>query len=299
MSPLVSVLMPCHNAARTLPTSLASLIAQTYQDWECVIVDDGSTDDPAAVVTALGDERFRYYRLDRNRGRGYARQRALELARGEYVGWLDGDDWIFPEKLERQLDLLLREPELSAVSTGMAIVNSQLELVGVRAPAGHTPVFRDRVHSVGGLPFSFAASLMRTELAKRTGFAPSYRVAEDNDFLLRALFGRPYAVIIAPLYVYREQGCTSLAKTLAMLNACCDIYWKFSSVGVLERGKAVATARLKQIIYCGAAAVGKWEQIIARRNRAPLEFERQRYEEALSVLTAQTKHVDVDTYAGK
>jgi glycosyltransferase involved in cell wall biosynthesis len=236
------------------------------------------------VVTAAGDIRIRYHHLDRNRGRGYARQKALEVAQGKYVCWLDGDDWIFPEKLETQLDLLLREPELAAVSTGMAVVNESLDLVGIRVSSNDSSVLHDRVRSVGGVPLVFAASMMRADLAKRTGFVSSYTLSEDTDFLLRALFGKPYAIINTPLYVYREVGCTSLANALASLNACCDIYWNFRRGRTLERLAAVAATRLKQVVYCGATAIGKWDYIIARRSRPPLESERQRYEDALHAL---------------
>jgi glycosyltransferase involved in cell wall biosynthesis len=197
--PVISVLTPVYNCAETLGLALASLQAQTLEDWECIVVDDGSTDDPEAVVAAARDRRIRYCRLNRNRGRGYARQWALEAAQGQYIAWLDGDDWIFPEKLEIQLDLLLREPETAAVSTGMAIVNERLELMGIQGQESGAAVSRNIIRAVGGVPMAFAPSVMRSELAKRTGFATSCAIAEDTDFLLRALFGKQYAVINTPL----------------------------------------------------------------------------------------------------
>jgi len=68
MMPLISVLMPVFNAAHTLPLALASLQAQTYENWECIVVDDGSRDNPAAMVKSVGDARIHFYCLDRNHG---------------------------------------------------------------------------------------------------------------------------------------------------------------------------------------------------------------------------------------
>ena len=76
MMPLISVVMPVFNATDTLPLALASLQAQTYDAWQCIIVDDGSTDNPEHIINAVGDSRIQYHRLDRNHGRGYARQYA-------------------------------------------------------------------------------------------------------------------------------------------------------------------------------------------------------------------------------
>ena len=125
-------MMPCWNASRTLPLALASLLAQTYQNWECLIVDDASTDDPCAVIEEAADSRIRYVRLARRGGRGAARQRALEEVKGDLVTMLDADDWIFPEKLERQVNAIL-STGVPLVSTGMSIVTERNEIVGVRA----------------------------------------------------------------------------------------------------------------------------------------------------------------------
>jgi glycosyltransferase involved in cell wall biosynthesis len=281
----ISILTPVFNCANTLAMALASLQAQTFADWECIVVDDGSTDNPAEVVTAAADRRIFFSRLDRNRGRGHARQKALEMATGEYIGWLDSDDWIFPDKLRLQLDLLQREPGVAVVSTGAAIVNDRLELMGVRRTPNDSPVLQGRIDSVSSLPFMFPASIVRADLAKRTGFSCSYRQCEDTDFVLRALFGKPYAIINRPLYVYREVGVTPLSKVLSSLNVCCEIYWNFAGAPAPQRAAAVAITRVKQAGYCAAAALGKWDQSIARRSRAPLESERQRYEVTLRALT--------------
>lgn len=79
--PKVSVIMPAYNARRTIIRACASLVAQSFGDWECLVVDDGSADGTAAIVESIGDERFRVIRLERNMGRGVARQVALENSR--------------------------------------------------------------------------------------------------------------------------------------------------------------------------------------------------------------------------
>ncbi|WP_324759917.1 glycosyltransferase family 2 protein [Haloarcula sp. GH36] len=110
--PRVSVVIPTYNRADTVRRAIESALAQTVTDIEVVVVDDGSTDDTAAVVAGIDDERVRYITHEGNRGRSVARNTGIDAARGEYVAFLDSDDHWLPGKLERQLDeLSRRSPE--------------------------------------------------------------------------------------------------------------------------------------------------------------------------------------------
>jgi glycosyltransferase involved in cell wall biosynthesis len=285
MMPLISVLMPVFNAADTLPLALASLQAQTHRNWECIVIDDGSADDPSTVVDKVGDPRIRFHRQGRNRGRGYARQLALEMARGKYVAFLDGDDWICPTKLRRQVDVLTQNPEIVVVSTGMAILNMSGELAGVRhsdsAPAERGTVLRRPAMP----PLAFPPCMMATDLAKETGFDASFPTAEDVDFLLRALLGKRYAVLPAPLYMYREQGSMTLNKVSAALDHCCRMFMKHFDQHAGDCALEIAKARGKQGLYHAAAALGLWDKVIALRSRPASATECQRFQDAWTIVT--------------
>lgn len=285
MMPLVSVLMPVFNAADTLPVALASLQAQTYENWECIVVDDGSTDDLAAVVNNVRDARVQFHRLEENRGRGYARQYALEFARGRYVTFLDGDDWIYPTKFRKQVELLSAQPDIAIVSTGMAVSSHNGELAGIRNSDIGKPPMNATVRRLSMPPLAFAPSMMAADLAKRTRFDTSFPIAEDVNFLLRALLGRRYAVLSAPLYAYREQGSTTLSKVSAALNHCCRIFMKYFGQHPVDCAIEIVKARGKQVIYHVAAALGLWEHVIARRSRPPTAAERQQYQDAWNTVT--------------
>jgi glycosyltransferase involved in cell wall biosynthesis len=296
MMPLVSVLMPLFNAAETLPFALASLQAQTCENWECIMVDDGSTDDPATVVESVRDARIRFHRLDRNRGRGYARQHALEIARGSYISFLDGDDWIYPTKLREQVELLSTQPNIAIVSTGMAISNQNGELTGIRNTELGKSEMNVSLSHLGMPPLAFAPSMMRADLAKETGFDTSFPISEDVDFLLRALLGKRYAVLPFPLYVYREQGSASINKVSAALNYCCRMFMKQFDRYPLRCTIEIGKARGKQMIYHAAAAVGLWEEIIARRSRPPSAAERQQYQDAWKLVTNMAHGPELAVY---
>src|SRR4051794_34828743 len=112
----ISVVVPAYNYAQFLPVALDSIIAQTYADWECIIVDDGSTDDTAAVADAYvrRDPRFRYIH-QANRGLAGARNTGVRNATGDAIQFLDADDRLLPPKLERHAAYLEAHPECDIV----------------------------------------------------------------------------------------------------------------------------------------------------------------------------------------
>ena len=103
MRDLVSIIMPAYNTGRFLRESVNSVLAQTYTEWELIIVDDCSTDDGDAVAATFSDPRIRYLKNETNSGAAVSRNRALREARGRWIAFLDSDDVWYPEKLEKQI----------------------------------------------------------------------------------------------------------------------------------------------------------------------------------------------------
>lgn len=99
----VSIITPIHDDASFLFSTIESVLNQTHQNWELIIVDDCSSDNPLLIIDSFSDERIRYFRNERNMGAAYSRNRALREATGDYIAFLDGDDWWAPNKIERQL----------------------------------------------------------------------------------------------------------------------------------------------------------------------------------------------------
>jgi len=107
---LVSVIMPTYNCGKFICETIDSIIAQTYTDWEIVIVDDCSTDNTKRIITPYieKDKRIRYHCLETNSGAAVARTVAMQMADGEYMAFCDSDDLWLPNKLERQLDFMIK-----------------------------------------------------------------------------------------------------------------------------------------------------------------------------------------------
>jgi len=103
MKDLVSIIMPSFNTGRFIGDSINSVLSQTYQNWELIIVDDCSGDDTDSVVGSYADSRIRFFRNEKNCGAAVSRNRALREAKGRWIAFLDSDDLWLPEKLENQI----------------------------------------------------------------------------------------------------------------------------------------------------------------------------------------------------
>jgi len=145
--PCVSVVLPTHNRAHLLSRAIDSVISQTMQDWELIVVDDGSTDDTQKTVEGYRDRlgsRLVYHDQD-NAGPGAARNLGIDRARGRFVAFLDSDDEFMPTKLARQVELFEKEPSLGLVYCDSAFV----DLDGRR----HESVFQDKTRLACAVPF--------------------------------------------------------------------------------------------------------------------------------------------------
>jgi glycosyltransferase involved in cell wall biosynthesis len=116
MTPLVSIIVPTYNRAHLIGETLDSIIAQTYTNWECIIVDDGSTDDIVSLLAnyIAKDNRFQYHQrpIDRIKGANSCRNYGFESSIGKYIKWFDSDDIMYPTFLQKQVALLEEKREL-------------------------------------------------------------------------------------------------------------------------------------------------------------------------------------------
>ena len=128
--PTVSVIIPAYNCADLLADAVDSVRAQTYEDYEVIVVDDGSSDDTAAVAERLAADwpKMRAIRAE-HKGLAAARNRAVAEMRGQWIALLDADDLWKPEKLQRCMDYLAGHPDLSIVYTPMAPITLDGEII--------------------------------------------------------------------------------------------------------------------------------------------------------------------------
>ncbi len=219
--PTVSVVMAAKNYARFLPAAVESVLAQTFADWELVVIDDGSTDHtPQAVQPFLADRRVRYFRSDRL-GQPRAKNLGAGLARGEYIAYLDADDAWLPTKLEKQLALLRDRPEVGVCFCRRSLIDEAGER---RSSTPPPPPPRGHI-----LPdiflrnfVCFSSVVVRRRVFDHVGgFDPEWDLSIDYDLWLRAARHYEFDYVDEELVLYRT-GHGNLSKRLADRVATAD-----------------------------------------------------------------------------
>ncbi|MFC4872879.1 glycosyltransferase family 2 protein [Negadavirga shengliensis] len=201
-APILSVVMPVYNGEKYLKEAIDCVLIQTFEDFELIIIDDGSRDNSAAIIGEYKDVRIRYLKNDRNRGIAYTRNRGLQEARGEYLAWMDCDDLISPDRFELQLDFLEKHPRFGICGTWLTRFDETKSEVA-KSPTDPelikaTLLFKPAVWN--------ATAMYRLSWVRAAGLSFDTRltVAEDYDFYYEASKHFPMANLPLSLYQYRD-----------------------------------------------------------------------------------------------
>jgi glycosyltransferase involved in cell wall biosynthesis len=215
--PAVSVVIPAYNAAWCVAKAVESVLVQQGCDFELVVVDDGSTDDTAAVLAHYGDA-VRVVR-QRNQGLSAARNAGLRAARGEFVAFLDADDWWLPGKLAPQLALLRARPEVGFCSCAARVEDPDGRLLNLwPAPRWEGPFLVHLFGSAADVAGSGSAVVARRALFGRVGgFDESLRSLEDIDMWMRLAAVTDYACLDEPLVVILKRP-GSMSRNLEVMR---------------------------------------------------------------------------------
>jgi len=218
MNPLVSVIIPTYNRGHVVPEAIESVLRQTYPNLEVIVVDDGSADNTPECLQQFAG-RIRVITQE-NAGPAAARNRGIEMARGELIAFLDSDDLWLPTKLERQVTLLeqagksvpccvcnikMQWSELELCSFDIAALAPQLE-EGLWTNAGE-------VLSTRFLLFTQGVVIRREVLRRIGGFDESLWLLEDHELALRLSLESPWGFIRDPLVIWRESKTGSLYQS--------------------------------------------------------------------------------------
>jgi len=215
-NPRVTVLMPFYNSAPFLREATASILAQSFGDFELLAVDDGSTDDGLAILESFADPRIRVLHNKENQGLVASLNRGIAAARGEYLARMDSDDISHPERLARQVAYLDTHPEVGVCSTWAVFIDAHGRETGMlRTPTGvHLQCLFWKPS-----PLVHAAMLARTALLKQNLYDPAFTDAEDYELLLRLHSLTSACNLPEALYkIRRHGGNVSIAKRNSQLH---------------------------------------------------------------------------------
>ena len=272
--PLVSVIIPTHNRARLLVGAVNSVLAQSYKDFEIVVVDDCSSDDTTVAMESFHDAAVRYLRHDRQLGGAAARNTGIHQSNGEYVAFLDDDDEWYPEKLGRQVSALLSSPPtVGGIYTGYFIVDrSDGGIRGQMVPTERGDLSEKLL--AGNCIGSTSSMLLRRACFDKVGIfderLPSF---QDYDLWLRIAREYQFDCIPQPLLKYFVHGDKIWTNSQALIRGLELMLKKYGHAAPF-RNKCATYYLALGIQYCEANRFDAGRKALLRAARLnPLAVE--------------------------
>jgi teichuronic acid biosynthesis glycosyltransferase TuaG len=215
MTPTVTVVVAAHNADGTIKEAMDSILNQSFQDWEMIVVDDASTDGTSRILDAYGeDPRIHIVRNNRNLGSGASRNLALNLAKGKYILVQDADDVSRPNRMQLLLDEFVRDSNLGAVSGQLAEFGTWGGPVSSNWPTALNEI-EDRRRR-GQMPLAHPAAMFRRDLAiEAGGYDEACRRAQDYALFMRL---RGWGMACVPEIVLNYRTVRPLPVSYVLLN---------------------------------------------------------------------------------
>lgn len=263
--PKVSVVIPAYNAGWCVARAIASVLEQGIDEIEVIVVDDGSTDDTAAVVAGFGPP-VRLVQKS-NGGMSSARNAGIRETRGRFVAFLDSDDRWLPGKLLRQLDVLKAHPDVAFCAAVALLEDAEGQSVGTwgcgRADGDLVTIFANHSAVAGGASSVLAR---REAVLAAGGFDESLRGAEDTDFWIRLAAYGNFKCIPEPLVVVLRRR-DSVSRNLDGMRA--------GSLAMTRKNRGLLPTRARgafwREVYAGILCdYAKWEYREGRRAKAAL-----------------------------
>ena len=274
--PAVSVGLPFYNAEDYLLDAIRSVFAQTHQDWELILLDDGSTDRSLEIARSIDDPRIRVYADGQNKRLAARLNELARLARYEYVARMDADDMMSRERLERQLRVLVADPQVDLVSTGLCSLRDDGEPAGLRyVPGDHEITPYELLSGRSGIVH--ASLLGRRQWFRRNPYDERLPKAQDTNLWVRAFSRQDLSVrfIPDPLYFYREDGNVTVEKLLLSyrIGRRTILHDATAEYGLRDRVRAFAKNCAKSMGVRTLGAAGRLDAVRARRNAVGISGE--------------------------
>ncbi len=251
--PEVSVIIPTYNYARFLATAIRSVLGQTIEDIELIVVDDGSTDNTRDVVAQFESDRRVRYAYQKNQGDAPARVHGLTLATGRYLGFLDSDDYWLPEKLELQLAALRDNPAAGAVHSAvyLDVIDSEQRVIFrtllTRPPLREKTLYAELLYRMI-ITGSHSSVVVPRAVLDRVGVFDPTLMSCDWDLWRRIAWEHEILYIDIPLSVLRRHGSNQTANPDIVADNSERILRKFASDIPLELRYHLPRMRLERYL---------------------------------------------------
>lgn len=278
-NPLVTIGIPTYNVGKFIAQSLKSVLAQTYNNFELIITDDGSTDNTVEEIRKFDDSRIILVVDGENHGISYRLNQQINMAKGDIFVRMDGDDLMFPTRVEEQVKFLSEHPEVEVVGSSIVVINDDNRLIGYRA---YNTKGLSKQQLYMRTCFAHPSVCGRLSFFKTYYYDEAYNGTEDHNLWIRGFNGDNYASIEHPLMFYRDPCVFKLKTYLGRMNTLCRMFQFFAkkdrdNASLLR--KLILISHTKMILSFTLAKLHLDSLMISRRNHVCISTE---YQELLN-----------------
>lgn len=276
--PIVTVAIPVFNCEKYISKSVASVLNQTFKDFELIIYDDGSKDKTLQLIKEIKDPRIKIYRDGQNKGIAVRLNQMIDLAQGKYFVRMDGDDIMFPDRLEKQLSYLNNSQQIDVLGSTAIIIDESDRVIGRRSVA--IPANPDALYF--NSRFIHPTVIGKTEWFKKWKYDNNMSGCEDMELWIRSGKYSVFADYPEPLLFYRESLKLRLRTYCRRHKVYCSFIIKQRNnlklnTFLLVLMKNVLTVCIAMLAHC----LNMDEKFILRRNIFLSEKEKEKYSSLL------------------
>ena len=267
--PLVSIAIPCYNCAPFIDNAVRSVINQTYNNWELLIIDDGSSDNSLEIIRQYKDSRISVISDGNNKGLPARLNESIRWAHGEYYARMDADDIMHKERLSKQVAYLLDHPEVDVLGCSAYIIN------------GENQVLRKRVKTKGS-GFIHPTVIAKSSWFKNNLYNEAMKRSQDIELWLRTKQTSCFANMSDCLFFYREEGVPQIKKYVQTQLLHIKHFYRIGNPYGYSFSQVLKNrmlAYIKIIVFSCVSFVGKSDVLLRMRSSEKLTALEQDYAE--------------------
>ena len=275
--PAISIVIPFYNAEKTLLNAIRSIYAQTHQDWELILIDDGSTDRSLELAHSIKDERVKVFSDGQNKRLAARLNQMAALATHDYIARMDADDIISPHRIEKQLRYLKDHPELDLVTTGVCSLSNDYKPLAYRLASDNHQLSAKNI-LLGRSGIVHASVIAKKTWFIRNPYRENIATGQDANLWVRAFSHKDLKVgfLKEPLYYYREDENVTPKKLKTAYRQNLKTIVKDSGPGyaIGEKLNAFSITLAKLLTVQILSIVGSLSYLRKRRNNNLLTAEK-------------------------
>lgn len=265
----VSIGIPFFNAELYFEDAIKSVLQQSFQDWELILVDDGSTDRSLEIAKKFAnkDSRIRVISDGKNKKLPTRLNQIIQESQYEYIARMDADDLMHPDRLKIQLDFLEKNKEFDLVSTGVVSINDKNQVRGIRRLR---EIYTDFSEVKRHYPIVHASILAKRDWYLRNKYDQSLPRTEDFELWCRTISNNDLKLAVLPeaLYYYREEGLVTAEKMKRSYRDGIKVYKQYA---VKPNLKILVSSRIKILTIDFLNCFGLLQNLIKIRNRKSVD----------------------------